>query len=247
MQSVDITFLGTGDAFSAGGRHQAAHLVRTEGSCLLLDCAPTALSAIKQSGVSPNSIDRIFLSHFHGDHFGGVPFFFLEYVYVEPRRRPLQIIGPPGVEETVMMLFTAMYPDSAAEHLPYPVQFIEAHPGKQLSFDGMRIEPFLVPHLNRPISLGYEMLMEGRKLAYSGDTGWTEDLLKHSEDSDLFLCECTFFETRLQTHLDYPRLAVNHPRFGSKRIVLTHLGIEVLHHQHEIEIETARDNQTMSL
>lgn len=247
MQPPDITFLGTGDAFSAGGRHQAAYLVRSGGSSLLLDCAPTTLSSLKRAGLPPESIDRIFLSHFHGDHFGGVPFFFLEYVYVELRRRPLQIIGPPGVEEMVMLLFRALYPDSASEQLPYPVQFIEAHPGKQLSFDGMRIKPFLVPHLNRPVSLGYEMLLEDRKLVYSGDTGWTEDLLRHTQDSDLFICECTFFETRLPTHLDYPRLAENHSRFGSKRIVLTHLGREVLQHQDELDLEPARDNQIVSL
>lgn len=247
MQPIDISFLGTGDAFSAGGRHQAAYLVRSPGASLLLDCAPTTLSSIKRSGLPSKSIDRIFLSHFHGDHFGGLPFFFLEYVHVEPRRKPLQIIGPPGVEEMVMLLFRAMYPDSASEQLPYPVQFIEAHPGQQISFDGMRTRSFLVPHQNRPVSLGYEMLIEDRKLVYSGDTGWTEDLLRYTQDSDLFICECTFFETRMPNHLDYPRLAENHSRFGSKRIVLTHLGREVLQHQDEVELETARDNLIVSL
>jgi ribonuclease BN (tRNA processing enzyme) len=247
MQPIDIAFLGTGDAFSAGGRHQAAYLVRSPGNCLLLDCAPTTLSSIKRNGLHSESIDRIFLSHFHGDHFGGMPFFLLEYVHVEPRRRPLQIIGPPGVEEAVMLIFKVMYPDAASEQLPYPVQFIEAHPGQQISFDGMRIKSFLVPHLNRPVSLGCEMMIEDRKIVYSGDTGWTEDLLRHSQDADLFICECTFFETRLPTHLDYPRLAENHPRFGSKRIILTHLGREVLRRQHELELESARDGQVISL
>ena len=247
MQPIDITFLGTGDAFSAGGRHQAAYFVRSPGNSILLDCAPTTLASLKRSALPPKSIDRIFLSHFHGDHFGGVPFFFLEYVYVEPRRKPLQIIGPPGVEERVMELFRVLYPDSASEQLPYPVQFIEAHPGQPISFDGMQIKPFLVPHMNRPVSLGCELLTEGRKLVYSGDTGWTEDLLRHTQDADLFICECTFFETRLPTHLDWPRLAENHPRFGAKRIVLTHLGIEVLRRQQEIELESARDGLAISL
>jgi ribonuclease BN (tRNA processing enzyme) len=247
MQSIDITFLGTGDAFSAGGRHQAAYLVRTPGGSLLLDCAPTTLSSLKRNGLPSESIDKIFLSHFHGDHFAGLPFFFLEYVYVEPRRKPLQVIGPPGVEETVMRLFRAMYSDAASEQLPYPVQFIEAHPGQPISFDGMRIKSFLVPHQDRPVSLGYEMLLEDRKLVYSGDTGWTEDLLRYSQDADLFICECTFFETRLPTHLDYPRLAENYPRFGSRRIILTHLGREVLRRQNELELESARDGLIVPL
>jgi ribonuclease BN (tRNA processing enzyme) len=247
MQPIDITFLGTGDAFSAGGRHQAAYFVRSPGASLLLDCAPTTLASVKRNALPSESIDRIFLSHFHGDHFGGLPFFFLEYVVVEPRRKPLQIVGPPGVEEKVMELFRAMYPDSASEQLPYPVQFIEAHPGQPISFDGMQIKPFLVPHMNRPVSLGCELLIEDRKLVYSGDTGWTEDLLRHTQDADLCICECTFFETRMPTHLDYPRLAENHARFGAKRIVLTHLGREVLRHQDEIELEPARDGLTITI
>jgi ribonuclease BN (tRNA processing enzyme) len=91
------------------------------------------------------------------------------------------------------------------------------------------------------------MLLEDRKLVYSGDTGWTEDLMRHTENADLFICECTFFETRRPNHLDYPRLAENHPRFGSKRIILTHLGHEVLRHQDELELDTALDNQTILL
>ncbi len=247
MQPIEITFLGTGDAFSAGGRHQAAHFVRSPATSLLLDCAPTTLSSLKRNALPSKSIDRILLSHFHGDHFAGVPFFFLEYVYVEPRKDPFQIIGPPGVEERVMELYRAMYPDSASEQLPYPVQFIEAHPGQPLSFDGIQIKSFQVPHMNRSVSLGYELQIENRKLVYSGDTGWTEDLLRHTQDADLFLCECTFFETRLPTHLDYPRLAVNHQRFGAERIVLTHLGREVLRRQDEIELEPARDGATVSI
>jgi ribonuclease BN (tRNA processing enzyme) len=247
VETVDVTFLGTGDAFSAGGRNQAAYLVRTPENCLLLDCAPTTLSSIKHSGLSSGLIDRILLSHFHGDHFGGLPFFFLEYVYVEQRRRPLQIIGPPGVEQMVMQLFRAMYPDAASEQLPYPVEFVEAHPGRRISSAGIGIDPFPVPHQNHPISLGYEIQAENRKIVYSGDTGWTEDLLKHTQQADLFVCECSFFETRLPTHLDYPRLAANHPRFESKRIILTHLGYEVLRRQREVELERARDGMIVSI
>ncbi len=241
MKPVDVTFLGTGDAFSAGGRHQAAYLLQAPGHTVLLDCAPTTLSSIKRNRLPCKDIDKIFISHFHGDHFAGLPFIFLEYVYVEPRQRPLQVIGPPGVEEKVMQLFRAMYADSAVEPLPYRVEFIEARPAEPLLMDGMLVKPFQVPHQNNPISLGYKIGVEDRKIVYSGDTGWTEDLLAHAQDADLFVCECTFFETRSPTHLDYPRIVEHKARFGSKRIVLTHLGHEVLRRQHEVELETARD------
>ena len=76
---------------------------------------------------------------------------------------------------------------------------------------------------------------------YSGDTGWTEDLLVHTDGADLFICECSFFETRMAMHLDYPRIAENLERFGAKRILLSHLGQEVLRRHREVDLEMAHD------
>ncbi len=241
MDTSRVVFLGTGDAFSAGGRHQAAYLLQNEGGSTLLDCGPAILSSLKRNNLSASPIETVVISHFHGDHFAGLPFLFLHFVYVEPRVKPLRIVGPPEVEERVMRLFGAMYSDSAAAPLPYELQFIEATPGKTLALDGMRINPFRVPHQQHPQSYGYEISSESRKIVYSGDTGWTEDLVVHSESADLFICECSFFESRLPMHLDYPRIAENLERFGSKRIVLTHLGQEVLNRSRDVELELAQD------
>jgi ribonuclease BN (tRNA processing enzyme) len=241
MDTDRIVFLGTGDAFSAGGRFQAAYLIQGAGGSLLLDCGSATLTSLKRHALTPASIDTILLSHFHGDHFAGIPFLFLQYIYAEPRKRPLRIIGPPGLEERVTLLFRAMYPDTAAETLPFELQFIEMRPGKELAVDGRRIECFPVPHMEKSPSYGYAIRAEGRKIVYSGDTGWTEDLLIHTEAADLFICECSFFETRLPMHLDYPRIAENAERFAAKRIVLTHFGEEVLRRRHEVELEIAHD------
>lgn len=208
---------------------------------MLIDCGAATLAALKRHNLTAALVDTILISHFHGDHFAGLPFLFLEYVYVEPRTKPLKIVGPPEVEEKVMLLFRAMYADSAAQPLPYELQFIEAQPGRPLAIDGLRVEAFRVPHQEHSPSYGYEIRSGERKIVYSGDTGWTEDLLVHTEGADLFLCECSFFTTRMATHLDYPRIVENRHRFGSMRVVLTHLGQEVLERQREIEMEMAYD------
>ena len=247
METSQVIFLGTGDAFSAGGRYQAAYLIQGAGSSMLLDCGPGALGSLKRHELSAAPIDTILLSHFHGDHFAGLPFLFLEFTHVEPRTKPLKIVGPPEVEERVMLLFQAMYADSAAAKLPYDLRFIEARPGKELVLDDVRIDSFVVPHQKHPQSYGYEIGLEGRKIVYSGDTGWTEDLLVHSENADLLICECSYFETRVDTHLDYPRIAENLERFGSRKMVLTHLGQEVLKRRREINVELAQDGLIAAL
>jgi ribonuclease BN (tRNA processing enzyme) len=241
MEHVEVTFLGSGDAFCSAGRSQAAYLVQAGGATVLLDCGATTLAALKRAGCRSESIDTIFLSHLHGDHFAGLPFFFLEYVYQEPRRRPLRIAGPPGTEARVADLFRAMYRDSAAEGLPYPLEFVELEPGAPADVCGVRVAPFRVPHTENDISLGLLLEVGGRRLLYSGDTGWTEELVRRSEGTDLFICECSLYETRLGFHLDYPRLAENRHRFGTRRLILTHLGREVLARSAELEMELARD------
>jgi ribonuclease BN (tRNA processing enzyme) len=247
MNPVRVLFLGTGDAFSAGARFQAGYLVQSDGTSLLLDCGATTLIALNRAGVRPDVIDAILISHLHGDHITGLPFLFLDAVYSEPRSRPLCIAGPRGIADRVQSLFQAAYPDSAANPLPFELVYREMSPGRSLVIGECAVDPFRVPHQDREISLGLRVALAGKRILYSGDTGWTEDLVLWSEGTDLFICECSFFETRLPSHLDYPRIAENRHRFGTKRLVLTHLGREVLDHRREIEVELAYDGMVVEL
>src|SRR3989475_11509017 len=95
---VRVTVLGSGDAFGSGGRLHSAYLVETPRHTFLLDCGPTILQAFKRSGRDPGAVDFVLISHLHGDHFGGLPFLFMEYRFEEPRSRPLAVYGPPGTE-----------------------------------------------------------------------------------------------------------------------------------------------------
>jgi phosphoribosyl 1,2-cyclic phosphodiesterase len=168
-------------------------------------------------------------------------------MYIEPRTRPLVIAGPPGVENRVLMLFETMYKDTAAEPLPFPLEFIEMNPGHPIMFKDFRVEVFPVPHLLNPASYGCVILAGDRKIVYSGDSGWTEAFIPHTQDADLFLCECTFFESRSETHMNYPRIVENLGRLGAKRIVLTHLGEEVLARKSEVALEMAEDGLVFNL
>jgi ribonuclease BN (tRNA processing enzyme) len=241
MQPVRVTFLGTGDAFSAGGNQQAGYLVQSAAASVLLDCGAGTLMSMKRLGIDPLALDVIALSHLHGDHFAGLPFLFLAYKYETPRERPLRIAGPPGTGERVWALFRAAYQGLAADPLPFVVEFTEMTPGTPVDFGTFMLTPFRVPHQQDEVSLGLRVAVDGRTIVYSGDTGWTDDLVTASEGADLFICECCYFETRLPMHLDYPRLAENRHRFDAKRIVLTHLGREVLARRGELDMELARD------
>ena len=247
MDNAEVRFLGSGDAFCAAGRQQAAYLVRTGETVFLLDCGATTLASLKHQEIDSTTIDTILLSHLHGDHFAGLPFLFLQYMFETPRRRPLKICGPPGTQDRVSQLFAAMYRDLAAKPFPFKLEYTELLPQKAEEIGSLRIEPFRVPHQETEISLGLGIRFDRHRILYSGDTGWTEDLITHSPGTDLFICECCFFETRLPIHLDYPRLWENHQRFGTSRLVLTHLGREVLERSGQIELELATDHLIVQL
>jgi ribonuclease BN (tRNA processing enzyme) len=247
MAGVQIVFLGTGDAFAAGGRFLSSCLVRSDGFTLLLDCGPTVLTALKRLEIGAGILDAVFFSHLHGDHIAGAPFLLMEYIYCDRRRRPLTLIGPPGSRDRIMTLFGSMYPETAQKPLPFDLKFLEIRPPAAADLGGMVLHLFPVPHQETAISLGCKIETGGRRILYSGDTGWTEDLVNQAEETDLFICECSFFQTRLPCHLDYRRLLENRERFKTGRLILTHLGQEVLSRSDEVEDEMAHDGLTIDM
>ena len=144
-------------------------------------------------------------------------------------------------------LFWASYRDSASKPLPIPVTYVDLRPEQSTRIGETVVEPFRVPHQEAEISLAFRVTIDGKRILYSGDAGWTEELIEYSQGTDLFICECSFFDTRMPSHLDYRRLAENRGRFGARRIILTHLGAEALTHSSEIELEIANDGNTIEI
>ena len=71
--------------------------------------------------------------------------------------------------------------------------------------------------------------------------------MAQSRGADLFLCECSTYETRLDIHISYPEIAARARDLGCRRLVLSHLGSEPLAHLGELTLECARDGMTLDL
>lgn len=242
-----VTILGSSDAFGAGGRLFGCYLVETRTTTLLLECGPTVLQGLKRAGHDPARLDCVLVSHLHGDHFGGIPFLFMEYRYQTPRTRPLGVYGPAGLRERVDDLFSALYRGIAASEEPYEVTYGEVRPGTAFRLGDVLVEPFGVEHVPELTCVGYRVTAEGKTICFSGDSTWGPELKAAADGADLFLCECSTYDTQLEIHVSYPEVAAEAATVDCKRLVLTHLGSEVLERGDEISLECATDGMTIEL
>jgi len=238
---MKLHILGCGDAFGSGGRNQSGYLVEAGDRMFLLDCGPTSLLAMKRAGIDPRRLDAIILSHLHGDHFGGIPFFFIEFLYQQPKDKPLTIAGPPGTEAKVRQLFQLMYGNANNDKEIPPTCFKTLYPDQPALIDGIEVHPFRVPHQTDEISLGLKVVYDGTQLLFSGDSAWTESFIDQARGVDLFLCECSFYDEQPGMHINYQVLRANLSRLECKQLVLTHLGEQMLARQSELKVMLAMD------
>ncbi len=83
-------------------------------------------------------------------------------------------------------------------------------------------------------------LCEGKTVVYSGDTEWTDNLIRAAKDADLFIAECLSFERPVKFHMNFQALTMNAPRIGARRMLITHMGPDMLNR--EIDgVERAHD------
>jgi ribonuclease BN (tRNA processing enzyme) len=242
-----LQFIGCGDAFGSGGRFNTCFHVVASGGNWLIDCGASSLVAMKSLAIDRNAIDLILLTHFHPDHFGGVPFFILDAQLVAKRTRPLLIAGPPGLPQWYDRLLAATFPGD--RKLPFELTLREVEIGVRNQIrDNLTVIPFHVRHDDKAgPCLAYRIEAEGKVICYSGDTEWTDSLADAARGADLFICECYMFEKVVRAHLSLSTLRDKLPRIGAKRVVLTHMSDDMLSRASEIEFETASDGKVISL
>jgi len=247
MAGVAIRVLGCGDAFGSGGRLQTCFFVTAGRDRFLIDCGTTAMVAMRRFGVDPATIDRVFLSHLHGDHFGGLPFLLLEAQHISKRRRPLTIVGPPSTRERLLAAQEALFPGSSRTAWRFPLEFVELAPGRTETLGGVAVTAYPVEHPSGSAAFALRFACGGRRIAYSGDTEWTEQLIELAEGNDLLIVECYAVTRKGRYHLDLETLNRHRRDLHARRLLLTHMSQAMLEQLDGIDWETAEDGLLIEL
>jgi ribonuclease BN (tRNA processing enzyme) len=135
-----------------------------------------------------------------------------------------------------------MFPHFELDKIKHKLKFVVLEPGSSTRLGKFKVSAIRSPHTKPDISLSLRVDGAGKSIVFSGDSGWNDELVEFSAGADLFLCECTYFESNhLDFHLNYPTIERNRNRFTAERMILTHLGREVLERAGDVGIEMADD------
>jgi len=229
-----LTIVGSGDAFGSGGRCNTCFWLETVKGTLVVDFGASALPALKALKLDLNTIDGIILSHLHGDHFGGLPFFLLDAQFLGRRERPLTIAGPPGTRARLEAAMEVFFPKSTGTKWRFPWSVQEVAVGVRTDVLSHSLLTAEVIHQSGAPSTALR-LSDGKKVfAYSGDTEWTDALLPIAENADLFICECYTYAGKVTGHLSWENLQPKVLALRAKRLMVTHMNPTMLAKRDEV-------------
>lgn len=183
-----VIFAGVGEAFDENLGNTTVLVTTGSGKRkrqILLDCGFTGAHAFWKASQDPMDLDAIWVSHFHGDHFFGVPLVLLRF-WEQGRTKALTLVGQMGIEEKVISAMDLAYPRFRPK-IQFPIEFEEAAPGKDL--DLLDFQWSFAENGHSSPCLAIRLDHDNKSIFYSGDGSPTDQTLALAERCHLLVHE----------------------------------------------------------
>jgi ribonuclease BN (tRNA processing enzyme) len=248
---MKITILGSGAPAPSTIRKSAGYLIEIGEELILLDSGPGVMHRLLEAGKRPTQVTHAFYSHLHYDHFFDYPLLILQRWDIGAGRIPeLKAFGPPPIATITERLIGpegAFNPDLVARtshrasldtyearggvlprRRPHPV-VRNMRPGEQTSGEGWTMRVGRAEHFQPYLEcLNFRLDAGGASMAYSGDSGYTPDLVALARDCNVLIAMCHFptgaepsdaYRRATGNHMDVAKVAAE---AGVKLLVLSH-------------------------
>jgi ribonuclease BN (tRNA processing enzyme) len=215
---VELTVLGTSGAYPAPGGAASGYLVRHDGFNLVLDFGTGALSNL-QRHVSLTEIGALVISHEHPDHCLDLYPLWLALFFHPENPPPIPLVSPAGVFDRVARLHRG---EDEARDMRERFDVREVEPGASVELGPFRIQTRPMRHL--VTTIGVRVEADGASLAYTGDTGPTEEVEHLARDADVLLAENSWLDGQGTGpfHLTAREAGTHAARAEVRRLVLSH-------------------------
>jgi len=193
---IKVTLLGTGTPQPIIERFGPSILVQAGGQTLLFDAGRGCLQRLNQIGQSYDKINALFFTHLHSDHIVGLPDLWLTGWLISRRKVPLNIFGPVGTADMIKYLQMAYAfdikireEDDKASEEGGKLVVKEIQQGSIYDEGGVKVIAFEVDHYPVVPAFGYRIEYNGHSAVLSGDTRYSENLIKFAKGTDLLIHE----------------------------------------------------------
>lgn len=217
---VKVTVLGSAGSHPGNGRACSSYLISAGDHHVLLDCGNGSVANLLDA-VDPADIDGVIISHLHPDHF--VDLYGLHYAlkFHERGAKKVDVFAPAGAEDLLVSILLGDSADSFRRHLP--VHVVAA--GEQFEIGPFHVELFAAHH---PIeTLASRVTVNGRIIAFSGDSGVSEEIVACAMDADLFICDATWVSRDAPfpsgVHMTGTEAGQHAETAGAERLMITHV------------------------
>ncbi len=214
---MKVVFLGTGEAFDENIPNNS-HLVVVKKTKLLLDCGPTAVPQLWKYNLDPNFLDAVYISHWHADHYFGLPALLLR-MWEDKRIKPFTIISKQGFKKQFKNLMNLAYLNFEKK-FKYKIKIIEVKEKESKKFQDLKLSFEKTIHSGENFAI---KITDGKNtMAYSGDGSPTKGS-EFYKNLDLLILETYLYDKEIIGHSSIVSAIKFAEENNAKYLALTHI------------------------